>query len=252
MEDAAQTTQRPGPQYVNIRHRVLPNGQIENLNQRPDMEEIMRRGGYQTLHYFDSAGDGWIEAHCPQLEWQVDANMPAYCMVALPDFFPLVTQRELMLWWRDKVPKPVRDALWAIQPLALSQTRIAGNVTLPAGFSLEDTTITAIVSQPANGPGPVQSPNGALTIAKTGLPDGSPGLFDPGWDTSQGIYYTDPHRPLQRFMAGYGLGSPFIEDAKLCAALGSYWPGVAPDATRTSSRTSRSPASPIRIRPSCR
>jgi hypothetical protein len=76
-------------------------------------------------------------------------------------------------------------------------------------------------------------PNGPWTIEKSGLPDGSPGLFDPGWDTSQGIYYTDPHRPLQKFLAGYGLGSPFIEDAKLCAALGAYWPGVAPDSTRT-------------------
>jgi hypothetical protein len=79
----------------------------------------------------------------------------------------------------------------------------------------------------------VQLPNGPWTVVKTGLPDGSPGLFDPGWDTSQGIYYTDPNRPLQKFLVGYGLGSPFIEDAKLCAALGSYWPGVAPDSTRT-------------------
>jgi len=79
----------------------------------------------------------------------------------------------------------------------------------------------------------VQQPNGPWTVEKTGLPDGSPGLFDPGWDTSQGIYYTDPNLPLQKFLAGYGLGSPFIEDAKLCAALGAYWPGVAPDATRT-------------------
>ena len=70
-------------------------------------------------------------------------------------------------------------------------------------------------------------------MRKTGLPDGSPGLFDPGWDTSQGIYYTDPNRPLQKFLTAYGLGSPFIEDAKLCAALGAYWPGVAPDSTRT-------------------
>jgi hypothetical protein len=58
-------------------------------------------------------------------------------------------------------------------------------------------------------------------------------VFDPGWDTSQGIYYTDRNRPLQKFLAGFGLGSPFVEDAKLCAALGAYWPGVAPDATRT-------------------
>ena len=69
-------------------------------------------------------------------------------------------------------------------------------------------------------------------VQKSGLPDGSAGLFDPGWDTSQGIYYTNPNGPLQKFMAGYGLGSPFIEDTKLCAALGAYWPGVAPDWTR--------------------
>jgi len=154
-------------------------------------------------------------------------------MVALPDFFPKVTQRDLMVWWTNEVPEPIRKALWPIHPLALSQTRIAANITLPVGFSLVDTTITAIVTQPAEESGPAQQPNGPWEIRKTGLPDGSPGLFDPGWDTSQGIYYTDPNRPLQKFMTGYGLGSPFVEDAKLCAALGAYWPGVAPDSTRT-------------------
>ena len=58
------------------------------------------------------------------------------------------------------------------------------------------------------------------------------GLFDPGWDTSQGVYYRSELLPFQKFLAGYGLGSPFIEDAKICAALGAYWPGVAPDSTR--------------------
>jgi hypothetical protein len=233
MDDTAQETQRPAPEYINIRHRVLPNGQIDNLNLRPDMAEIFRRGGYQALHYFDGAGDGWIEAHCPEIEESLDARLPAYCMVGLPDFFPKVIQRELMEWWRNEVPAPVRDALWALPPLALSQTRIAANVELPCGFSLEDVTIGAIVSQPAPSPGPLQVANGPLPGGKVGLPDGSPGLFDPGWETSQSIYYTDPQRPLQKFLSGHGLGSPFIEDAKLCAALGAYWPGVAPDSTRT-------------------
>jgi hypothetical protein len=233
LADSAQDTQRPAPEYINIRHRVLPNGQIDNLNSRPEMEEIIRHGGYQTLHYIDGTGDGWIEARCPQLVDLVDAVVPAYCMVALPDFFPRVTQRALMLWWREKVPKPVRDALWALPPLALSQTRVAGNITLPIGFSIEDTTVTAIVSHPTDTLGPVQSSNSPAAAQKTGMPDGSPGLFDPGWDTSQGIYFTDPQRPLQKFLTARGLGSPFIEDAKLCAALGAYWPGVAPDATRT-------------------
>jgi hypothetical protein len=231
--DASQETQRPAPEYINIRHRVLPNGQIDNLNLRPDMDKIIANGGYQTLHYFDATGDGWIAAHCPQLADLVDAHMPAYSLLALPDFFPQVTHRALMLWWRDKVPAPVRAALWAIPPLALSQTRIAANITLPIGFNLEDTTITAIVSQPAQTQGPLQVPNGPFTVEKTGLPDGASGVFDPGWETSQGIYFTDPERPLQKYLTSRGFGSPFIEDAKLCAALGAYWPGVAPDSTRT-------------------
>ena len=233
MLDAMQETQRPAPQFINIRHRVLANGQIENLNARTDMDSIIKEGGYQALHYHDGAGDGWVEARCPQLEPRVDAVLSAYCMIGLPDFFPKVTQRDLMVWWRTKVPQPVRASLWAILPLALSQTRIAANITLPAGFSLEDRTMTAIVSQPAPQTDSRQEPNGPWEVQKTGLPDGSPGLFDPGWDTSQSVHYSNPGEPVQKFLSGYGLGSPFIEDAKLCAALGAYWPGIAPDSTRS-------------------
>ena len=231
--DAGQDLQRSAPQFINIRHRVLPDGSVENLNDKSNLRQILQRGGYDALHYIDGAGDGWVEAHCPQLDGKVDARLPAYAMVGLPDFFPEVNQRDLMLWWQREVPEQVRAALWVIPPLALSQTRIAANITLPVGFSVEDATVTAIVSHPAPTLGPMQVPNGPVHSRKTGLPDGSPGLFDPGWDTSQGIYFSGSDRPLQKFMAGYALGSPFIEDAKLCAALGSYWPGVAPDATRT-------------------
>jgi hypothetical protein len=65
------------------------------------------------------------------------------------------------------------------------------------------------------------------------MPDASPGLFDPGWDTSEGVYFYGGGQKTQRFLAGYALGSPFVEDAKLCAALGAYWPAVSPDGTRT-------------------
>src|SRR5690242_13977207 len=59
-EDAFQETQRPSPQYLNIRHRLLPDGKVENLNLNPDMNEIIRGGGYETLHYVDGTGDGWV------------------------------------------------------------------------------------------------------------------------------------------------------------------------------------------------
>lgn len=233
MYDASQSTQRPAPEYLNLRHRVHADGRVENLNLLPGMMEIIRAGNYQAQHHVDYVGDGWVEARCPALDAAIPTRVPAYAVVGPPDFFPRVSQRDLMNWWSREVPRPVRAALWAMPPLTLSQTRIAANITLPVGFSIEDTTVTAIVTQPAEGGGPVQAPNGPLPDELTGLPDASPGLFDPGWDTSQGIYFSDPDSPLQKFLAGYGLGAPFVEDAKLCAAYGAYWPGVSPDATRT-------------------
>lgn len=233
MYDTAQETQRPAPEYLNLRHRVHPDGRVENLNHRPDMMDVITAGNYQAQHHVDYVGDGWVEARCGALDAEIPTRLPAYAVVAPPDFFPKVSQRDLMNWWKREVPEPVRDALWAIPPLTLSQTRIAANVTLPINFSIDDTTVTALVTHPAEGGGAVQMPNGPVPEELTGLPDTSPGLFDPGWDTSQGIVFSDPETPLQKFLAGYGLGAPFVEDAKLCAAYGNYWPGVSPDATRT-------------------
>lgn len=232
MEDSAQDYDRPAPQYVNFRHRVNADGSIDNLSDREDLLEIIGKGDYEALHFVDGAGDGWVEASCPQIDEHVDDHIPAYAMVGLPDFYPQINQRDLMQWWRTKVPEAIRSGLFAVPPLALSQTRIAANIDLPIGFSIEDDTVPAIVSHFKTGIGPQQMANGAGFHNKVGLPDGSPGLFDPGWDSSQGYFYKGPDIPPQNFLAGYGLGSPWIEDAKLCAALGAYWPGVAPDSTR--------------------
>jgi hypothetical protein len=235
----APNTDRPAPEYINVRHRLLEDGTLENLGRRPDMMEVLLEGGYRAQHFIDFAGDGWIEAACPQIAGEIDRRVPAYCLVSPPDFFPLVSQRDLMEWWRNEVPKPIRRALWAVPPLALSQRRIAANITLPAGFSIYDTGVTAIVSHPsaADAVQPLSPPTGRYS----GLPDHSPGLFDPGWDASQSIHFGDPDMPLQQFLQSYGLGTPFVEDIKLCAALGSYWPAVAPDSTRSFTPHKRGP-----------
>ncbi|MEI8381510.1 MAG: hypothetical protein WCJ09_15385 [Planctomycetota bacterium] len=235
--DADQDSPRTAPEYINIRHRVK-NGKVETLNSRPDLMEVIRKGGYDALHYTDSSGDGWIAATCQQLHDRGVTNSRAgFCLVGLPDFLPKINQRDLMRWWQNEVPKPLRATLWTVPPLALSHARIAANVELPIGFNLHDTTVTAIVSQisPAGCDQqtlPVQKPNGPLNFEKVGLPDGSPGLFDPGWDVSIGVRSTNGGKDIHKYLVGHGLGSPFIEDAKLCAALGAYWPGLAPDATR--------------------
>ena len=230
-DDAAQETRRPAPQYINARHAVK-NDRVVDLNDRPDLTKILARGDFEALHYVDTSGDGWVIADCPQLQQIGLASLPAFCMVGLPDFLPNVTQRDLMLWWQHEVPERLRRGLWAIPPYALSQTRIAADVELPVGFKINDDTVTAIVAQAEAPDAPVQMVNGPYQLQKVGLPDGSTGVFDPGWDTSLGVRYDGPTHTLERYLAGHGLGSPFIEDAKLCAALGSYWPAAAPDATR--------------------
>jgi hypothetical protein len=231
-EGLAVTTDRPAPEYISIRHRARANGGTEDLNQQPDMMKTLDAGGYKAQHFIDFSGDGWIEARCPQLAQDIPLRFPAYALVSPPDFFPLVSQRDLTHWWRNDVPAALRPALWAIPPIALSERRMAANITLPAAFSIGDRTMTALVSHPTSAAGnAVAARPGAPRYS--GLPDHSPGVFDPGWDTSQGIHYSDPDVPVQQFMQNYGLGTPFVEDVKLCAALGSYWPAVAPDSART-------------------
>lgn len=110
-EDAEQETGRPAPEYINIRHRVI-DGRIDDLNDRPNLMEILRVGGYNAQHYIDYSGDGWIVARSPELAAAgVTHNVPAFCMVGLPDFLPQFGQRELMLWWENEVPEALRAAL---------------------------------------------------------------------------------------------------------------------------------------------
>ena len=108
-------------------------------------------------------------------------------------------------------------------------------------FDPDDGTMTAIVA--ARGAGYAEAtsiPPGSRPSRASMLPDGAAGVFAPGWDTS--IDRTEESdaddngvtlKPGKTFLTTYGLGSPFPEDAKLCAALSSYWPAAAPDVTRT-------------------
>lgn len=81
--------------------------------------------------------------------------------------------------------------------IRLSQTRIAADVELPVGFSINDDTVTAIVSQPEAAGAPMQSVNGPYVLQKVGLPDGATGVFDPGWDTNLGTQYDGPTHTLK-------------------------------------------------------
>lgn len=217
---------RPAPEYVHVRHVVGPGGDSENLNDQLDPARRVIEGGFRARHYVDFTGDGWVAATCPELAEEGLPAVPAYSMVTAPDFFPTVEQRELMEWWKQS--PELSERLWQrVPPLALSDERIAPNLQLEgAGFVADDTTPTAIVSLPGAKQG-IQGGGGAALGRHTHLPDGAAGVFAPGWDTSR------DHLDGAEHLAAYGLGSPFPEDAKLCAALSSFWPAAAPDAGRS-------------------
>jgi hypothetical protein len=222
---------RHAPEYVHVRHFVGADGKVEDLGDGADVAEVVRAGGYKALHYIDFTGDGWVAATIPQLAVQVPRHVPAYSLVTAPDFYPNCDQRELVEWWTQRVPTALRGRIWQTPPLTLSDERMAPNLQLPdVDFRAEDDTVSAIVSLPADVVASQRPLDVTATARHAHLPDGAAGVFAPGWDTSRDRTDGVAH------LAAYGLGSPFPEDAKLCAALSSFWPAVAPDAGRSFSQ----------------
>ena len=225
---------RRAPEYVNIRHRVdrtAKGFKLVDMKALPtqQFEQALKIGKYEAAHFADDTCDGALSVTArglPDLP-----NFCAYSLVTAPDFFPLADQMEIANWVREDIKH--REQQFAQgAPWPLCEGREPANLELPHpdgssgnAFERRDTTVVAIVAtQPLSRDKP--SPGRQKRFASF-LPDAASNVFAPGWDVSlgsdaRGTYY-----------AAYGLGSPFPEDSKLCAALNSFWPAAAPDASRT-------------------
>jgi hypothetical protein len=238
----AEDGQRTAPEFVHARHKIDSSGSFESLNDSPHLKQVLKKGGYEAQHYLDFTGDGWIEAVC-RPGFQLP-KLAAYSLVTPPKFYPFVTPLDLMDWWENSAPRDIARSVWPYgdKPLPLSDRRYPANLNLRrAKFEKTDNTIIAIVSSLHAG-----SDRQARLVNKkrprvSSLPDGASGVFDPGWECS-----TDLRRPRRQVpkragsaaggvthLAAYGLGSPFPEDGKLCAAESAFWPLAAPDIRRS-------------------
>jgi hypothetical protein len=227
---------RHASEYVHVRTRIS-NGTQDDLNNQPNVLDIVKAGGYDALHYIDFTGDGWVKSSCPEIAIDFPRNIPAYSLVTAPDFFPNADQRELMEWWETSVPSALKEILWVTEPITLSDERIPPNLQLKnADFRADDKTVTAIVSLPLEDREGETILNAPQTSRHAYLPDAASGVFAPGWDISRDVTASNVEH-----LASYGLGSPFPEDSKLCAALSAFWPAVAPDASRSFQPNSRWP-----------
>ncbi|HLL77303.1 MAG TPA: hypothetical protein VK421_18765 [Pyrinomonadaceae bacterium] len=237
--------EREAPEYVNIRHEVVSDGQggmkTEDLNLLPidpnplldPFTRKLRLGNYEAAHFIDDTCDGCVVAGVEVNG--VSSNLPnraAYSLVTAPDFFPLADQI-VIARWAMSVLGNVQDHFAQGGPEPLSSGRLASNPTLirpdlvgQRAFARDDMTLTAVVSTVEFGTGPAARPQPA-DKSISHLPDNASNVFFPGWDVSRG------RDGNGLYNAAYGLGSPFPEDAKLCAALNSFWPAVAPDMSRS-------------------
>lgn len=258
---------RAAPEYANIRQEVrTPTSSVlVDLNLvkntgTPAADRFDRKlanGGYEAAHLIDGTCDGAVSIEPPAaLALPV---LPAYSLVTAVDYFPLVEQVEIEEWV-EKVqgrsiglarpgqqfqhpvsgPKPLSDGRFEGQPRTnpnrLEATRRIPNPHIPdpvaptqrIAFDPTERTNQTATAVVGSAPGATSPKEGDHPRRPTSwLPDSASDVFAPGWDVSQHTIAG------QSIYAAYGLGSPFPEDSKLCAALNSFWPAVAPDSSRT-------------------
>ncbi len=220
------------PEFVHIRHKVDDAGNVINLNRRAGMFDELQKGNYKALHYVDFTADGRIQAQCAALDSAIPQRVAAYSLVCAPDFYPLCKQRHLMEWL-ETLDLLTRLTMFSRQPRCLSDTRLPANIqSFPESFSSTDVSITAIIAQFNTSPAMATlQPSVPSARCASCLPDAGSGVFAPGWDIGVGFYPEDSSG--MEHLAAFRLGSPFPEDAKLCAALSSFWPAVAPDSAQS-------------------
>ncbi|MFP9097936.1 hypothetical protein ACLI09_02680 [Flavobacterium sp. RHBU_24] len=261
------TGARYAPEYVHARHQLI-DSKIIDLNDAPKVAERVQQGNYKAVHYVDYTGDGCIEVECPALAFYLPEVKPGYSMVSAVDFFPLVKQYDLVNWWTQAVPQKLIDNIWPENPglpLSLADSRYPANLSLTTTklditdenspkkiFDLSDDTISTVIGSFNSCAGELTKIEPLKTIRMSTLPDGASGIYAPGWDVSiDRTEEIDKNDDGVNFSSGttyfnnYGLGSPFPEDAMLCAALSSFWPAAAPDITRSFAPGNYASATPL-------
>ena len=204
-DDHREKERRPGGARMSTSASGLRRRERDRPQHPAGSRKVVERGGYRALHFIDHTADGWVEAVCPQLDGpalNLQGKHAAYSLVTAPDFFPTCDQRE-MTEWAATLPSSLRDSVWQVNPVNLSEQRLPANLQLPGGkFDPADTTMAAIVPLLRKVPGGQTRPRSVDSLRHSPLPDDSAGVFDPGWDVARDVTNNTLH------MAAYGLGAP--------------------------------------------
>ncbi|WP_232437570.1 hypothetical protein [Burkholderia ubonensis] len=236
---------RNAPEFINIRHKAHENGTYTDMRAHPvDRQDFLAevgKGGYRAQLFLDHCTEGVVTIQIAELAEH--AVRPAYSVVAAPDFYPYADQAELQRWFTERQIDP-KSQFRSGSPISLSAERLAANpghidpFRKTQAFSPNDGTVAvafSLAARATRGRDTEVHPPRMTSF----LSDASSGVFAPGWD----VTYAGNRR--RTFLATFGLGSPFAEDIKLCAASNSFWPAVSPDASRTFNRADAPTAIPM-------
>lgn len=243
------------PLFANIKYEV-ENGEVRHLDGQTlkgdAFEEKIEKGGYHAQLFEDSICDGCISAKVDintskssEYSWMPARVLPAFSLVTAPDFFPFIDSNDIRSAYNREKPKVNMDQdFFEGGTMNLSGIRQRGNPLLRDPFSNEkafadswndDKSFDTLTSVVRTGDRVTTSdvdydlfyPFNRDYKSTSFLPDTGTGVFFPGWDVTYSGDQTNP------YLSTFGLGSPFPEDMKLCAAANGMWPVASPDAGRT-------------------
>lgn len=245
------------PQFVNMRYVDTANSGKYDVHMGPDMDNF--EYSVLTSHWAglfeDSICDGCVSALIAPTEGNTNTMecLPAFSLVTAPDFFPLVDSFDL-LKYDIGLEQSVNSHFYEGGTASLCTLRKRANPTTivpqtkQIAFpytgainphdkrSMVHDTITAVSSGKVNRRSKITAkftdPKLKEYTSNSYLPDASSSVFNPGWDTT---YSNDTASALgdNIFLTTRGLGSPFPEDMKLCAAANGMWPVASPDIARS-------------------
>jgi hypothetical protein len=235
---------RNQPLFVNITNKVKQDTTYTPLIKTKDQsfEKEMEKGNYYAPLFEDSICDGGVNAdvsslNLDKLNGMAKKCLPAFSVVTAPDFFPQVDPLDFEMFDISPGTSRTESHFYEGGVASLATARIKPNPKM-INTKADNTadTYLAVLSGSMKAKTGVSMQRQAVyknPASDRGyeisgfLPDIASSVFAPGWDVTYCGLVNDI------YIGTEGLGSPFIEDMKFCAALNGMWPATSPDAART-------------------
>jgi len=236
------------PMYVNVSHELEKDSiYYRSRNADFSFEKIIETNEQHNIPLFqDNICDGFVSANIEGLNAQNKLRfvfnrgvLNAFSIITAPDFFPQVDGFDLQQF--DIAPGSGDRSLFFEGGItSLATCNIPPNPIVYQNTKSEllgvdpKETYSSVISNTPKTKGlnmfsdPEQEKG---YIFSSYLPDLCSSVFAPGWDITFSSMNSNNNEQI--FLSTRGLGSPFVEDMKLCAAMNGMWPAASPDASRT-------------------